>query len=243
MVRLFAVASLFLAVSGCVDNAGDGALRVVRNQAVDDTCVVSAMLSTNGRSIGFIEASSPIDYVLTPVVQNFATSAGGKLISQRTAFLEGARIDLSFAKADLFTSAELADLATAGLIKFASPFSTAVPPDSGTTGIGFSAVPAELLKRILPKLATLGSTVVNVRLKVYGKMGGGEVESEPFFYPVTVCDHNVAPCVIGQTFVCGATGVTVRKGNGCNPFQDGPVDCCTAAGALVCPGQAGAGVL
>jgi hypothetical protein len=241
MVRLLAVAT-FVFAAGCVDNAGDGALRLIHNEVVEDACVVTGMLSAASRSGGRIEASSPVDYVLTPLVQNFATSAGGKLTAQRTAFLEGARIDLTFAKADLFTAAELADLGTQGLLKFASPFSASVNPDNGTAGVGFSVVPAELLKAILPKLAGLGSTVVNVRLKVYGKMGGGDVESEPYFYPVTVCDHNLAPCVIASTFTCGATGIMVRKGNGCNPFQDGPVDCCTAAGSLICPGRTGTAV-
>ncbi|MEZ4362856.1 MAG: hypothetical protein R3B48_21875 [Kofleriaceae bacterium] len=229
-----------LLVAGCADNTGDGSLRVIRNQVIEgESCVVSSTLTTTGRSGGAIEVTSPVDYVLTPVVQNFATSSGGKLTAQRTAFLEGARIDLSFAKADLFTDAELAELTTAGLTKFASPFSAAVSPDGGSSGVGFSVVPAELLTRMRAKLATVGSTVVNVRLTVYGSMGGGDVESEPFFYPVTVCDHNVAPCVIGSTFTCGATGVDVRKGNACNPFQDGPVDCCTSAGTLYCPGMAG----
>ena len=31
------------------------------------------------------------------------------------------------------------------------------------------------------------------------------------------------------------TTTTVNKGNSCNPFQDGPVDCCTQGTSLVCP--------
>ncbi len=232
---------------GCADDAGDGALRIVRNQAITDDggCVVSSQLTNNGRSGGAIEVSSPADYVLTPVIQNYATSQSGRFTSQRTAFLEGARIDLSFANPDLFTAAELAQLGEDDLLKFSIGFSAAVLPDSGTAGVGFSIVPAELLSRIQPKLAAVGnSTVVNVRLRVYGEMGGGEVESESFFYPVTVCDSTKVPCVIASTFTCGATGLPeVRQGNACNPFQDGPVDCCIAAGVITCPGIAGAGVV
>jgi hypothetical protein len=234
------------ALAGCAEDAGDGALRIIRNQAIEDDggCVVSSSLTTNGRSGGTIEVASPADYVLTPVIQNYASSASNKLISQRTAFLEGARIDLSFANPDLFTAAELAALEEDDLLKFSIGFSAAVLPDSGTAGVGFSIVPAELLRRIQPKLAAAGnSTVINVRLRVFGEMGGGEVESESFFYPVTVCDSTKVPCVIASTFTCGATGVpTPRPGNACNPYQDGPVDCCVVSGTLTCPGVVGTAV-
>jgi hypothetical protein len=236
MVRFVILLFVLPLVVGCADDAGDGALRVMRNTAVGDTCTVESSLTGLGRSLGTIEVNSPADYLLTPVIQNFASSASGKLISQRTAFLEGARIDLSFDKPDLFTAAELENLEATGVTKFSSPFSAAVAPDNGVSGVGFSIVPVELLKILAPKLGPAGSAVVNVRLKVFGKMGGGEVESETYFYPVTVCDG----CVTGKFFfTCGAKGVTVRKGNACNPFQDGPVDCCTQNGALICPGVAG----
>lgn len=231
-----------LAAGGCVaDDAGDGALRVIRNQAIDpdDGCVVPASLSTPGRFGGTIEVSSPVDYLLTPVVQNFATSSGGKFTAQRTAFLEGAKIDISFAKADLFTAAELTQLTTDALIKFSTPFSATVVPDMGTAGLGFSIVPADLLRRIQPKLAAAGnSTILNVRVKVYGQMGGGDTESDAFYYPVTVCDSAAnVPCVVASPRpACGGTTTgTVRTGNACNPFQDGPVDCCTMGTTLVCP--------
>jgi hypothetical protein len=233
------------ALTGCVsDDVGDGALRIIRNQALDASagCVVPSTLSTAGRFGGTIEVISPVDYVLTPVIQNFATSQSSKFTAQRTAFLEGAKIDITFAKADLFSAAELTQLTDDALIKFSTPFSAAVTPDNGTAGLGFSVVPAELLRRIQPKLAAAGnSTVLNVRVKVFGSMGGGDVESDAFYYPVTVCDSSKGvPCVIASTFVCGAPDITVRKGNACNPFQDGPVDCCTStAGTLMCPGTSG----
>ena len=43
-------------------------------------------------------------------------------------------------------------------------------------------------------------------------------------------------CVIVDQGTCADFMGTARTGNACNPFQDGPVDCCTDdAGALVCP--------
>ncbi len=242
MVRSLLVGLVAVVGAACVDDAGDGAVRIIRNQAVsEESCVVSSQLSATGRSGGIIEATSPVDYVLTPVVQNFASSQSGKLTAQRTAFIEGARIDLTFADPELFSESELA--ANAALVKFSSPFSAAVSPDSGTAGVGFSVVPVELLRLIAPKLsATRQRTTINVKLKLYGTMGGGSFESEPFNYPVSVCDYRVGACVVAPVLVCGGTlpqGVTLRKGNPCNPYQDGPTDCCTLGGNLVCPGYAG----
>lgn len=237
------------ALAGCVaDDVGDGALRIIRNQALEESagCVVPSTLTTAGRFGGTIEVGSPVDYIMTPVIQNYALSQSGKLTAQRTAFLEGAKIDISFAKADLFTAAELTQLTEDALIKFSTPFSAAVTPDNGTAGLGFSIVPADLLRRIQPKLAAAGnSTILNVRVKVYGSMGGGDVESDAFYYPVTVCDGSKVPCVIASTFTCGTPDITVREGNACNPFQDGIVDCCTTTTGgtttLRCPGVSGTG--
>lgn len=233
------------ALTGCVaDDVGDGALRIIRNQALDDTagCVVPSTLTTAGRFGGTIEVTSPVDYIMTPVIQNYAVSQSGKFVAQRTAFLEGAKVDISFANADLFTAAELTQLTDDALIKFSTPFSAAVTPDNGTAGLGFSVIPADLLRRIQPKLAAAGNTtILNVRVKVFGSMGGGEVESDAFYYPVTVCDGTKVPCVIASVFTCGTPDITVRKGNVCNPFQDGVVDCCTNGTTLMCPGVSGTG--
>ena len=239
MVRSMMVGLLAVSAAACVDDAGDGAVRIIRNTAIEEnSCIVSSQLTATGRSGGTIEATSPVDYVLTPVVQNFATSSGGKLTSQRTAFIEGANIDLTFSDPELFSAAELSSAAS--LVKFSSPFSAAVNPDGGTAGVGFSVVPLELLKLIQPKLsASRPRATINVRIQLHGKMGGGHFESEPFMYPVNVCDYRIGPCVVAPTLVCGATlpqGQTIRKGNPCNPYQDGIVDCCTLDGALVCPG-------
>lgn len=239
MARTLIVGMLAVAATACVDDAGDGAVRVIRNQAIgDESCVVPSTLESTGRSGGFIESTSPVDYVLTPVVRNFASSNSGRLLAQRIAFIEGAKIDLSFVDPELFSAAELET--NASLVKFSSPFSAAVNPDGGTAGVGFTVLPVELLRLIQPKLsATRSRAVVNVRLKLYGTMGGGSFESEPFLYPVTVCDYRIGGCVISAQFTCGGllpAGFTIRKGNACNPYQDGPSDCCNLGGGIVCPG-------
>ncbi len=232
-------AAISLVAVGCADEAGDGALRIIRNQYIEEeSCVVGGAGATASRSSGAIEVSSPRDYQLTPIVQNYATSSSGKFTSQRTAFLEGARVDLTFADPNLFTAAEVTQMETDGVTKFTSQFSATVTPDNGTSGMVFAVVPVELLRKISTKLtADKPSTVVSVKVRVFGQMGGGEVESESFVFPVSVCDTNKAPgsCVIASVAAtCGGTAEP-RIGNPCNPFQDGPVDCCVSGGTLFCP--------
>lgn len=239
MARSLLIGLLVVAATACVDDGGDGAVRIIRNQSIgEESCVIPATLDATGLSGGHIESSSPIDYVLTPVVRNFASSSSGRLLAQRIAFIEGAKIDLTFVDPELFSASELA--ANPTLVKFSSPFSAAVNPDGGTAGVGFTVVPVELLRLIQPKLSTARPrAVVNVRIKLYGTMGGGGFESEPFLYPVTVCDYRIGGCVISAQFTCGGTlpaGFTIHKGNACNPYQDGPSDCCTLGSGLVCPG-------
>lgn len=242
MVRASFVAVLSAAMSlvavGCADEAGDGALRIIRNQFIDDESCVVSPTTVLSRGNGAIEAVSPVDYVLTPIVQNSASSQSGKYTAQRTAFLEGARVDLEFSDPNLFTAAEIAQMQTDGLTKFSSPFSATVTPDAGTTGTAIAIIPVELLAKISPKLtAASPSTTVTARVRVYGKMGGGDVEGEQFFYPVRVCDSLKKPgsCTI-QSLAPSCTAISNPKiGNPCNPYQDSPVDCCTANGNTVCP--------
>lgn len=243
MVRALLTAVLSAAMSlvavGCADEAGDGALRIIRNEFIDtDTCTITGSSTAPSRSIGAIEVFSPVDYQITPVVQNYATSSSGKYTAQRTAFLEGARVDLEFSDPNVFTAAELTQMQTDGLTKFTSPFAAAVTPDNSTSGMIFSIVPIELLAKISPKLSvTRPSVTITARMRVFGQMGGGEVQSESFVFPVRVCDSRIAgtACVIAT--VAGACGVATdpRVGNPCNPFQDGPVDCCTSGTNVICP--------
>jgi hypothetical protein len=242
MVRALLTAVLSAAMSlvavGCADEAGDGALRIIRNEFVDETCSVTGAATALGRPRGIIEVVSPNDYVITPVVQNYATSSSGKYTSQRTAFLEGARVDLEFTDPTLFTAAELTQMQTDGLTKFSSPFSAAVLPDNSTSGTIFSIIPTQLLAKIAPQLSvTRPSVTVTARMRVYGQMGGGEVESESFFFPVQVCDSRIpgSSCVISTLKTACTPIADPRIGNPCNSFQDAPVDCCQEGNAIVCP--------
>ena len=68
---------------------------------------------------------------------------------------------------------------------------------------------------------------------IRGDINGSTITSAPYLYPITVCND----CVVSNLGACPLpSGVDVRTGNGCNPFQDGVVDCCTDAdNRLVCP--------
>jgi hypothetical protein len=74
---------------------------------------------------------------------------------------------------------------------------------------------------------------VQAEVVIKGDLGGDSIESQPFYYPVTVCND----CVVVNNGSCPMTITAPRAGNACNPFQDGVVDCCIdASNNLICPG-------
>lgn len=72
-------------------------------------------------------------------------------------------------------------------------------------------------------------------LTVYGTLGGGRIDAEPFQYPITIIGDNNG-ITFGTTTPCDSMPLGARAGNPCNPFQDGVVDCClSSTNAVLCP--------
>jgi hypothetical protein len=178
--------------------------------------------------------------------------------SMRTVALMGAKIDLVVGPITVedplgnltfscaaegasacFTEAERTALAMSAVTKFRSLFSAPLAPNGGLSTATFDLIPTAAVREIQRKAGTVPAGArlhaqVVATATIYGQLGGGEVESLPFVYPVTVCND----CVVNVGKACAETPASFmpRPGNPCNPFQDGVVDCCTdAAGALVCP--------
>ena len=241
MLRAFAI--IALTGTGCLAHTGDEGMVVLNNTAI--TGMTCALMGTSGQAFqtqGMISVFSPSPYVLTPFIQSRITSTGGD-DSQRTIELEGARIDLRVAAATVqhpdgtYTSPAitLSDASS----HFAELFSGNLPP-MGTANVGFGLVPTTAIGEIRT-MAGAGPTdrlnaTVTASVVIYGTMGGNEIDSNPFQYPVTVCNN----CIVNNLGAClGLTTTMVRTGNPCNPFQDGVVDCCTdAGGGFVCPAVA-----
>ena len=163
---------------------------------------------------GAIAAGSPAGYLLTPLIQSRIEATVGHEL-ERTIHLEGANIILSTVGSD----GKLVQVA-----KFTSLFSGSLKPQS-TVNVAFDLIPAASLN-------VGANTEFNANVTVFGTLGGGRVDAEPFDYPVTVCTN----CIINNLGTCATAATATNKGNPCNPFQDGVVDCCTDTNGLRCPG-------
>jgi hypothetical protein len=247
-----------LASAGCVADSGDEAFVIRNNLAAGDTsCAFTPQLTAASTSRGTLNTRSPDPYLLAPLIESRITAATGQE-SLRTVSLMGAKIDLAVGPITVvdgqgnttfscavegatpcFDAAASADLAAGGITRFRSLFSAPLAPNMGLTAATFDLVPTTLVREIQRKVGALAADAhlraqVVATARVYGQLNGSEVESPPFVFPVTVCNDcvvNILPTSCAQT----PKSFVARKGNPCNPYQDGVLDCCQEGTSLICP--------
>lgn len=228
-IRLYCAAALAaMTAFGCTTDE-DGSLVIVQNQIPGADCVIPPTPSTF-RGRGQIDAQSTQGYVFTPVVKSLLV-VDPKKFSDRVVAVEGADVDIEFPNG-FFSSGEEAELRSDRLTRFSQAFSGSVQP-GGFTSFGFVVVPPGLLGRLAEVLGDGDSVEVTVEVVIFGDLGGGNVESSPFRYPIEVCDG----CMKIDNGDCALLGESFEplEGGVCNTLQDSPVDCCTAAGVERCP--------
>jgi hypothetical protein len=240
MLRLATLTSALL-LFGCADQ-GDEGMTVINNTAVSGSCSLTGGADQPFKSHGTIYALSPAGYLLTPLIQSRVT-LGTEINAdelQKTIFLRGADVSLTLKAQSIVTNGQYTVTQPEKNVgQFSVLFAGALPP-GGSVNVGFEVITPAILRDILGasgvNLATSDlNAEVLAEVTIRGDLGGDEVESNPFQYPISVCTD----CVVNVTGACPATG-TVRTGDACNIFQDGVVDCCTAAdGELVCPASTG----
>lgn len=207
--------ALGLLLVGCV-NKGDEGMFVLNNTApTGDSCALTSDPNQPFLPLGAIVAGVNTNYVLTPLIRSRITALEGHEL-ERTIHLEGANIVLSTVATD--GSLTQTD-------EFTSLFSGSVSP-LGTVNVIFPIIPAATVK------STTTNTTVNATVSVFGTLGGGRVEAEPFNYSVTICTD----CLLRNNGPCDTAPKAMNKGNPCNVFQDFVVDCCSINNALLCPG-------
>lgn len=200
-------------LAGCA-GSGDEGMFILNNTApTGTTCALTSDPTQPFLSHGSLVANAGVGYLLTPLIESRIDNPAMQA-QTRTIHLEGANVVLS--KAD--TSGNLTEVA-----KFTSLVSGSVPP-LGSVNVSFEVVPASVA-------ATPGEYSANIT--VFGTLGGGRIDGEPFNYPVTVCEN----CIVRNAGACPLTASNPMTGNPCNPFQDGIVDCCMNGTTLVCPGN------
>ncbi len=233
MHRLLVLTVALGAFAACTSDAGGGI--VIRQNLANDgaSCSFSADSGNAFIARGTIALQSPLPYVLTPLLESNIVALDNQ-VSQRTIQMRGARVSLSVAGATQAGTSATVDTASfpAGTLKFTSLFAAPLAPNGGLSVGQFDIVPASFLAALAGQLTGANVHVqVVAEVKVYGTLGGDEIESDPYYYPVTVCND----CIINTVGAC-PIAMEGALGNPCNPYQDGQIDCCTAAnGQLLCP--------
>jgi hypothetical protein len=228
-MRLVSPISFVLLVgslSACADK-GDEGMFILSNTAppVGATCTLTGDPMQPFTAAGEISHRAALvgaGYVLTPLIESRITANVGSE-AQRTIHLEGANVTVAVANG----------AASPG---YTALFAGSIAPNGGSTNVAFEVLSAS-------QISTFGSATQNVEVvanvAVYGTLGGGRIDAEPFQYPITIIGDNNG-ITFGTTTLCSSMPPTARKGNPCNPYQDGTVDCCqpSAGGNPVCPAVA-----
>jgi hypothetical protein len=120
------------------------------------------------------------------------------------------------------------------LLHYSQPWAVTVSSGGGLAATSVNAFPVALAQRVLATGDVNGSSAsmtVNAHVRVFGSTTTQDMESDPFDYPINVCNG----CLVRNVLPCPYTSAPVLTGNVCNLSQDEPVDCCSLNGNLVCP--------
>jgi len=235
MARL--VALLPLALVACVDT-GDEGLYVLNNTAVTgESCALTGNPDQAMLGHGVIHVDSPTSYVLTPLIQSRIMPIEGVDDISKTVQLRGAdvRLTLEAVSIERAEGFETTNPHTALGAPFSVLFSGAVAPGASVNAF-VDIIPPSVIRGVAEMSgANLSTDRLNAEVlaevTIKGDLNGSSIESQPFLFPVTICND----CVLRVVGDCAAFTGTASAGNACNPFQDGILDCCTSNGALVCP--------
>ncbi len=243
MSRSLTTMLLLTALGACTADSGDEGIFITKNVAAPDTgCTFAASESSPFLAHGTFSIYSTSAYQLHPQMKSRVTATAAQE-DARTILLRGARVELEFADPNLFSATEIADMRAQGVTRFETLFSAPLPPTGGIADGDVDLIPVSVLDRIIAKrpevLSLTGEsfrTELIAKVVVFGDMSGSEVTSQEFQYPVTVCND----CVANVLGTCPLpAGTTTRKGNACNPYQDGTADCCSMGNDVICPATVG----
>jgi hypothetical protein len=233
--------ALVALVGGCVADSGDGGILVLRNVVADSMCSTMGNATEVTRAHGSLDLLLGSGYLFIAQMKSRITALDGQE-DQRTIITTGANVDVTFPGSTLFSATELADLKSAALTHFKSPFSQAIFPNGGVSDGFFTIIPGELSRRIALKadFRTLFRVEAVATFTVEGDMSGERVNSQPFSYAVTI-GNEVSVNILG-TCPLAKTTTMLKTGYACNAAQDGVIDCCTTnadgsatPSSVVCP--------
>jgi len=224
-----------------------GQFEILQNQAPQPPCMITtdpSVYNGEGRlDLSLVSAGAESAYLMFPLVVNNlpAAMAGGP---------DGNEIDVHSFAVDIGPSKQgylppgvqmlfdtlnqMPNSADYSLLHYSLPWAVTISSGGGKAATIVDAFPVQLAQRVLAT-GDVGisstSMVVNIRVRVFGTTNTQDMESDPFDFPVAVCNG----CLVNNVLPCPYTSAPTFGGNACNIAQDEPVDCCSLNGALVCP--------
>ncbi|HEY7375921.1 MAG TPA: hypothetical protein VIF57_27425 [Polyangia bacterium] len=224
-----------------------GQFEILQNQAPQGGCAITTDRMTY-RGEGTIDLSlvSPgaeTAYFMFPlVINNLPGSTGGEP--------DGNEIDVHSFAVDIGTTRqsylppnvqmlfdhlnEMPGSHDYALLHYSLPWAVTISSGGGLAATLVNAFPVELAQRVLATGdigVSASSMTVNARVRVFGTTNTQDMESDPFDFPISVCNG----CLVHSLLPCPVTSAPTFGGNACNLSQDNLVDCCSLNGALVCP--------
>jgi hypothetical protein len=242
-MRVLITSLLFAA--GCVAPNGDESF-VIRNNLApqgDGTCSFTADTGAAVLSRGFIDTASSLPYQLHPLFESRINAPEGRE-SLRTIQVTGAEVTLEIGPIEIIEVDEFGDVVNVTVddffdnsTEFTSLFSTSLGPNQGLSTATVDIVPlsaiALIRNRVGPDVFFNAQTVAVVN--PFGEYYGEEIDGTEYRYPVTVC-NSCARQIVGDCEQPDPGATMLAFSNGCNPFQDGVIECCrdTVNGGLLC---------
>ena len=120
------------------------------------------------------------------------------------------------------------------LLHYSLPWAVTIKSGGGKAATAVNGFPVALAQQVLATGdvgVSATSMLVNVRVRVFGSTNTQDIESDPFDYPIYVCNG----CLVANVLPCPYTLPPANPGNECNIAQDSYVDCCSFNGELICP--------
>ena len=218
-----------------------GQFEIVNNQVPTGGCAIPVN-DTVYQGQGTLDAKlvrggAGSAYFVFPLLKNNLSGASSGEVDSNKIVLTSFAVDISVLTGppEITSLVNMlnADPSLSALLHYQTPWSGSIASGGGELSAAVAAFPVELASRMLGTLGLSGqpSTFVNLRIRSFGHTTTRDIESDPFDYPVAVCDG----CLIAKTGPCPFTAAPTNTGNPCNVAQDYPVDCCSAGNELICP--------
>jgi len=237
--RLLPLLSIACGLAAC--GRVPGQFEIVNDQVPTDSCAVpvndSVYQGQGTLDARLVRNGASAAYLIFPLLRNNLPGASGGEVDSNKIVLTSFAVDISVLTAPEAVTSLVgmlgADPNLSSLLHYKTPWSGSLASGGGELSAAVPAVPAELAARMLGSqgLSIQRSTWLNLRIRSFGKTTTRDIESDPFDFPIAVCDG----CLIANMQPCPFMGTPSNAGHPCNVAQDYPVDCCTAGNELVCP--------